>query len=262
MRTYAGAQHLATNSKLGLQIAQSHPAFTRQYAYLGTPGAFTGTPGITTGFAGTNSTQTPASTNAATRTHRHALTTGSTAGAMASLYQSASPGIFLSAGSGNGGFHWTATVVPALAGPSGQRQFVGLSSSLAAPTNVEPSSLTNVIGFAQLSGSTNWQVVFGGSSAQTPIDLGSNYPANTASVDLYQFHIFSDPNDATQIFYRVIRNKGQFDTGDVAIANTTPGTTLPATSTALSWLRFWTTNNATAADSRLAVANIVVTFNT
>jgi hypothetical protein len=61
------------------------------------------------------------------------------------------------------------------------RGFVGLIASTAAPSNVNPSTLTNCIGFGLIDGSDNWHIVYGGSSAQTPINLGSTFNGKSES---------------------------------------------------------------------------------
>jgi hypothetical protein len=126
---------------------------------------------------------------------------------------------------------------------SGARQFCGVGSVNAA-TNVEPSTLTNSIGVGHGAADTNLKMYFGGSVAQTPIDLGVNFPANTLSVDAYELAIFSPPN-SQNVYWEVTR----LNTGNVAsgtITNTTPGTTLPAATTLLSYSQNWRCNNATA----------------
>jgi hypothetical protein len=48
--------------------------------------------------------------------------------------------------------------------------FAGLTSSTSAPTNVEPNTLTNCVGLAQLStDSTQLYLVYGGTTAQTAV---------------------------------------------------------------------------------------------
>lgn len=199
------------------------------------------------------------STNYVTRQVRYTLGNSPTAGAMGSIYAAialAQP-LYIGTGSGGRGF-----VTEFGGGPStgcntttDYRMFMGLAASVAAPTNVDPMTLTNVIGLVRMPGSNNLQIIWAGSQSmtagsRTAIDLGANFPANTVDADFYRFAISSDPNDNTRIGYRVERWTGDSNTpSHVAtgtIANTTPGTTLPATTTALS-MNVWITNNATAA---------------
>lgn len=126
---------------------------------------------------------------------------------------------------------------------SGARQFVGISSSTAAPTNVEPSTLTNVIGVGHGAANTNLFLYSGGSAAQTPIDLGANFPANTLSVDVYELALFCAPG-STSVGWEVTRlNTGHMASGTLT---GTVGTQLPAVTTLLTYSQNWRTNNATA----------------
>ncbi len=210
---------------------------------------------------GTATARVPAPTNRVTRQARLGYVSAATAGSFAGYYPNATPGRFCTVGdgAGNGGFAFVGCFVPAdAAAVAGERMFVGLSTSSAAPTNVEPSSLVNQIGVAQLSTSGNLHIVYGGSTAQAAIDLGANFPADTLSADLYRLALFSDPNDASAVGWRVDR----LNTGDVAsgsLANTTPGVTLPAATTLLG-LRAWRTNNATALAVALDIAIMTVTI--
>lgn len=165
-----------------------------------------------------------------------------TAGALTGHYQAAAQHT-IGDGAGEGGFHLICRFGcsdPATV--AGARQFAGMSSNVAAPTNVEPSSLTNSIGIGHGTADTNLKLYYGG-SAVTVIDLGANFPANTLSVDPYELALFAAPS-TQNVGYRVENLR----TGQVAegtIVNTTPGTTLPANST---WMAFraWRCNNATA----------------
>ena len=133
------------------------------------------------------------------------------------------------------------------------RTFVGLTSAFSAPSNVEPSTLTNCIGVGQGASNTNLFVYYGGSAAQTPIDLGASFPTNTSSTDWYELTLFAPPTSNNTVYYQVIR----LNTGDKASGTLTgtAGTVLPANTTLLS-LRAWRTNNATASTTTLSVGNI------
>ncbi len=167
-----------------------------------------------------------------------------TAASFAGLYGTI-PYWFVGNGAGLGGFLAVFRFSPSDQAPvSGARMFVGLSSTTSAPTNVEPATLTNQIGVAQLSTSANLAIVYGGTTAQAAIDLGASFPAGGLTTDLYELTLVSDAGDNSRVGYRVER----LNTGDVAtgfLANTTPGTTLPATNVVLAQ-RMWRTNNATA----------------
>jgi hypothetical protein len=126
----------------------------------------------------------------------------------------------------------------------GARMFVGVSSSTAAATNVEPSTLTNSIGVGHGAADTTLRLYFGGSAAQAPIDLGANFPANTRSTDAYELALFASPN-LTSVGYMVTR----LNTGNVAsglLTGETAGVQLPAPTTLLTYHKAWRTNNTTA----------------
>jgi hypothetical protein len=152
-------------------------------------------------------------------------------------------------GSGNGGFYKICRFgISDAAAVSGARMFCGVSSSTSAPTNVEPSTLTNSIGMGHGASDTTMHIYYGGSAAQTPIDLGSNFPSNTRSTDAYELALFAPSNSNNTVYYEVTR----INTGNVATGTLTgtAGTALPASTTLLSYQRIWRANNATA----LAVA--------
>jgi len=121
-----------------------------------------------------------------------------------------------------------------------KRSFTGMTSSVAAPTNVEPSTLTNCIGVGQGAANTNLFIYYGGSAAQTPIDLGTSFPANTSDADWYELALFAPPTSNNTVYYQVTR----LNTGDVATGTLTgtAGTVLPANTTFISF-RHWITNN-------------------
>lgn len=125
------------------------------------------------------------------------------------------------------------------------RMFLGMSSSVATPTNVEPSTLTNVIGVGMGAADTNLKIFYGGSAAQTPIDLGTNFPVTTATNQGYEVIFSNSYTSSNSVSYQVTNlNTGTVATGTLTAA--TPGTQLPASTTFLGH-QLWRTNNATAA---------------
>jgi Protein of unknown function (DUF2793) len=229
-----------------------------QFAFWQPQGNSTIVPGVV-GFTpptvlGTTTARNIATTNRATRKRRLGYVSAATAGALAGHYVSAAQ-FSLGDGTGVGGFFYQCRfVVSDATAVAGARMFVGLRNSVAAPTNVEPSTLTNLTGVAQISTSGNLQIVFGGSTAQTPIDLGVNFPANSLSADLYELSLYSPPGAANTLHYRVERvgtsfvSQGQLGPG-------TAGVTIPAATTLLAHTA-WRSNNATALAVGLDVCNI------
>jgi hypothetical protein len=197
---------------------------------------------VTAGSA-TLTARTPTATNTATRLSRLGyVSSAATAGTIVSIRHA---GTRLFAGNGTaGGFVWVGRFMPSdAAAVAGARQFYGISSATGAPTNVEPNTLTNSFGIGSGAADTTLSIYFGAATAGTPVALGANFPANTLSTDAYELVIAAPP--AGGATWRVTR----LNTGDTATGTLTAGQ-IPASTTALSPLRFWRTNNATA----LAVA--------
>ena len=193
---------------------------------------------------GTTTAATVATTNLFTRMRRMSFISAATAGSLSS-YRIGVAQVTMGDGFGNGGFYKIirfgcsdpATV-------SGARMFCGVSSSVAAPTNVEPSTLLNGIGIGHGAADTTMHLYYAGSVAQTPIDLGSNFPANTLSTDVYELALFAPPN-AFVIYYEVTRiNTGNVATG--VLVGDGAAIVLPAPATLLSFSWNYRTNNATA----------------
>jgi hypothetical protein len=125
------------------------------------------------------------------------------------------------------------------------RAFVGLADSVAAPTNVDPTTTTTPgkVGLAINANSGNWNFVHNVTgTAPTITALGASFPVN--ATDLYELVLYSKPND-TVINYRVT---------DISTNATVTGATLttniPAATTFLAPL-MWITNNATAANTAI-----------
>ena len=77
--------------------------------------------------------------------------------------------------------------------------FIGMRAS-ATPANAEPSTLTNFIGVGHGDSDTNMKL-FWGSSAQTPIDLGANFPLDRSTTP-YELALFAPPNE-TAVYWQV-----------------------------------------------------------
>lgn len=105
-----------------------------------------------------------------------------------------------------GGFFYSCTfAITNAAQQASGRAFVGLYSSTAGSTNVEPTTLTNAIGICRSTTSNNFQIYgANGTANSTLINLGSNFPANTVSTDIYRLTLFAPPAGST-VGYRVER---------------------------------------------------------
>jgi hypothetical protein len=192
---------------------------------------------------GTTTARNVATANLFTRMRRLGCVTSTTTGSLAS-FRVAAAQVCIGDGAGNGGFYKiirfgcsdAATV-------SGARQFCGISSTTGAPTNVEPSTLTNSIGIGHGAADTTMHLYYGGSAAQTPIDLGANFPANTLSVDVYELALFAPANNYC-VYYEITRvNTGNVATGVIVSDG---GNSLPSPTTLLTYSWNYRTNNATA----------------
>jgi hypothetical protein len=202
---------------------------------------------------GTATLRTFASTNLLTRAGKTGYVSAATAGSLASLRMPIAA-ITTTDGAGLGGFFTTMRIaITDAAAVAGARSFFGLSSNIAAATNVEPNTLLNSVGLAQLStDSTQLYLVYGGTTAQTAIALGTNFPP-MAGVGinngiLYDISINTLGLGASVIGWRVERVGTAF-VAEGVLTPTTVGVNTPAASVFLTQ-QIWRTNNATA----LAVA--------
>lgn len=140
---------------------------------------------------GTATARNVATTNIVTRMTRMGYVSAATAGSLAGLREPVLK-YTTGAGGGLGGFHCRIRfAVSDAAAVAGARMFVGLNASSAAMTNVEYNTLVNVLGVIQHSGSNNLQIYGAGAVAGTPVDLGSGFPANTLSTEVYELAMFA-----------------------------------------------------------------------
>jgi hypothetical protein len=199
---------------------------------------FVGGFGTTFTNTGTAANPTPATTNLMTSTRRATFSTGATAGTVASHRQSVLQ-VWRGNAAGKGGFFYTIRfATDTLA--SGNRAFVGMSDSVAAPTNVDPTTNTTPgkIGMAINASTGNWNFVNNVTgAAPTVTGLGASFPVNTT--DLYELILYSAPNSSS-IGWRVTNLSTGAQTSGSASSNIPSNTTFLAP-------QFWICNNATAA---------------
>lgn len=246
--------------------AALQPSFWRQKIALWTPpGNSTTVPGVL-GFnaptaLGTPTARNVAATNLFTRTRRLGYVSAATAAGFAGHYSTVAQ-FTTGDGSGLGGFFYSCRFgFSDNAAVSGARAFVGLSSIVAAPTNVEPTTLTNTVGVAQLStDATQLYLVFAGSATNTAIALGTNFPpmiaAGVANGVAYDLTLFAPPSSNGVIHYRLERIGTAF-VAEGTFNMTTPGTQLPANTTLLAH-RAWRCNNAQALSVGIDVLNVYI----
>lgn len=217
-------------------------------AATGTTGTFgiigSGAQTITAGTnGGTPTARSIANTNFFTQHTRVGFPTAATASSGAGLRHNSTT-YWRGNGAGLGGFSLRAKVCYSAASIAGRQGFVGFCPNGATqiPNGTDPSTLLNSVGFfADISASNNWLVKSndGSGTATLAVDLGSNFPANTNGVDLYDMRIMAQPND-TKVSYW-IKN---LTTGNTASGTVT--TDLPTSTQFLGW-NIWITNGATAA---------------
>ncbi|MCG2690536.1 hypothetical protein L6249_00500 [Candidatus Parcubacteria bacterium] len=246
----------------GVDFAMQAFVATNKVAWWNPPGNAVTVPGVL-GFTAptaiiTATARTVATTRFFTRLKRLGYVSAATAGLLTGHYNAAAgTQNTIGDGAGLGGFTYIVRFGTSDAATvAGARQFVGMTSATAAPTNVEPSTLLNSIGVGHGTADTNLKIYYGGSAAQTPINLGANFPANTLSVDMYELILFASPAVNNAVGYRVLRlNTGHIAEGTLTAA--TPGTQLPASTTLLGH-RAWRCNNATALAVGLDIASVYI----
>jgi hypothetical protein len=142
---------------------------------------------------------------------------------------------------------------------AGARQFCGITSNTAAPTNVEPSGLLNCIGAGHGAADTTLKIYTAGSAANAAIDLGVNFPVNTLNgIDQYRLTIYA-PKDPVAAGFKAAWHVQRLGTNFSAsgILTGAAGTTVPSTTTLLTFNN-WRTNNATALAAALDLGNITL----
>jgi hypothetical protein len=245
----------------GLDSAIQPHIARNKVAIWNPPGNSNNVPGVF-GFAavtavGTATTRNVATTSFGTRMRRLGYVSAATAGSLAGHTANAAQWTVGTGGSpAFGGFHFMVRFMQSdAAAVSGARMFVGMHVGTTAPTNVEPNTLVNCIGVAQLTTTSNLSLVYGGSAAQPAIDLGANFPATSAN-EPFELTLFSPPGLNNTVYYRVER----LATGAIAegtLTAATPGTQLPSSTTLLGY-RAWRCNNATALAVGIDIAHVYI----
>ncbi len=141
-----------------------------------------------------------------------------------------------------GGFNTVMHWGPATGGATAtHRGFCGLWDS-AAPSDVEPSSLTILVGMGWDAADTNIQFMHNDAAGTaTKVDLGASFPVPSADrANTYRLEMYSPPGSTQSVSYRVTN----LETGATATGVVT--TNLPSTSTLLCnnlWMSVGGTNS-------------------
>jgi hypothetical protein len=131
-----------------------------------------------------------------------------------------------------------------------------LTSSTSAPVGTPVfSTATNIVGMGHNTGTTNCAIYYGGSAAQTAIDLGASFPCNTRSTDFYELILYSPTNANNIINYRVTNLSTAAQTSGQLTG--TAGTVIPASTTLLAPLLF-RANGTTAVAVTLHINKIYI----
>lgn len=232
----------------------THPAFKRiinirisnSINYLGR-GAYN---------IGTLVSKVPNTTSISAAMRRASLSTTATAGSAVGWGSNSGEVSGIRTGGSNGlfGFFHSCLFVPScVAAVTGHRWFVGLYSSGYNTTNTDYSTLIGKIGLIKMATSSNIFLSWGGTSAQVPLDLGINFPADGLSTDAYRFSVYVPPTMSDGFYYRVER----LGTTYIAegLITDTPTIYIPAQSTNFSHI-VSINNNATAAIASIDIGNV------
>ena len=97
---------------------------------------------------------------------------------------------------GTEGYHHISRVSPATGGTvSTRRFFAGVQGSTSAPTDVNPSTLTNIIGYGYDAADTNWQFIRNDAGTAVKVSTGTARPS-TDRPGLWSVNIFVPPGGA------------------------------------------------------------------
>ncbi|CAB4124393.1 hypothetical protein UFOVP49_231 [uncultured Caudovirales phage] len=197
---------------------------------------------------GTATARTAATTNSLTRLRRLGYVSAAAAAGQAAGYRLASNQFTLGTANGQGGFtyvHRFAVSDAVLA--TNPNMFIGLNTITAAPANTAPNT-TNCIGVAQIQGSNNYQIVYGGSAAQPAVNIATTWARANNTTEFFELALFSSPFHAnasnTIVNYRFEKVDG---TGANVATGTIegPATVLPSNTTLLG-IQTWRSGAATA----------------
>lgn len=97
---------------------------------------------------------------------------------------------------GTGGFNFICEFGPATGvATTTHRLFVGMGPT-AAPTDVEPSSILNIIGVGYDAADANFQIMHNdGTGTATKVNLGASFPVPTVDrTEVYRLQLFAEPN--------------------------------------------------------------------
>lgn len=150
-------------------------------------------------------------------------------------------------GPGLGGFFFSALFFISVPVAT-TRWFVGFLNNPVTIGNVNPSTLTNIIGFGADTGDANvHRMENDAAGAATSTDLGANFPAANAGA-VYEARIYCAPNAAD-----ISMSLERLDTG--VFYGATVNANIPANNLGLGY-QLWVNNDGTAAAAAMDIANV------
>jgi hypothetical protein len=184
--------------------------------------------GMLSGTTGTATSAAVGTTNRHSRMARleYLATTASTS-AVVGFRGSSAQWTLGASTAGDGGFHMVYRWAPATGvATATHRAFAGMRGNTAAPSDVEPSTLTSMCGMGWDAADTNIQFMHNDASGiATKIDLGASFPVPTVDrTSVYEIALFAPPGTTQSLSYEVT------DLVSGAVATGTVTTDLPATS--------------------------------
>lgn len=250
----------------GLDSALQPLLARNKIGYWCPPGNATTVPGVlgitaVTAY-GTATARTVATTNMATRMRRIGYPSSTTAGTFAGGRVAALQWTCGSGSNNGSGFFIVMRWVDSdPASVSGKRAFIGMASVSTALTNVEPNTLTNVVGIAQSStDATQWQWYAAGSSVGSYTGIGTTIgaPGASNSARAWELAIFC-PQSTANTYYLQLTN---ITSGVTATTSFTGAATAVPQSTTLLCPHLFATNNATAAAVGIDICSLYVETDT
>lgn len=233
MREIANRAHLAVMGPSGLDYAlQEHWGRNKITTWnpAGNSTTITANGGAALTATGTATAANWAATNRHTRQKRldYLVTTAATT-AVAGFRLAAAQWTVGAPTDGDGGFTFIFRWAPAtgVSVPT-TRCFVGMANTTAAPTDVQPSTIANIIGCGWESGDTNMSIMHRGAGAVTKINLGASFPRPTVDrTGSLELALFSPPGTTQSVGWEVTDNVTR------AVATGIITTNLPTNVTAL-----------------------------
>lgn len=174
---------------------------------------------------GTLTAANPATTNKHTRIRRADYLVTVAATTAVAGYRMPTARLLRGASAGVGGFRSIQIAGPATGvSVTTSRFFLGLAASVAAPTDVEPSTQVSCIGIGYDAADTNVQLMHNDAAGVcTKVDLGASWPVPTADrTDMYWFECWAAPNES-KLNYKIVNlSSGVTVTGDTGVSTNIP----------------------------------------